>query len=276
MDDRGIEWMRKEVQSRLPFQLQDPRPYSFDNNSDPIGWTRNKHNDTWSYTLFIQNGRIKDIAGKDGDASSGYRLKSGLVAIAKHMESIGRGDFIFTANQNVMLAGIPSGKGGKDTVASLLAEYGIENTRMSGLRLNSMACVALPTCALALAESERYLPSLVGRLEESLEEAGLHSEAITIRMTGCPNGCARPFVAEIGLVGRSPGIYNLYLGAGHSGERLNKLYKEGADEETIVSSLAPLFKRFAVEKTAKEHFGDWCVRAGVVKATTAGRNFHDL
>ena len=180
-----------------------------------------------------------------------------------------------------MLANV-RGAAGRAALSALLDDFGIENRRHGGLRLNSMACVSMPTCGLGLAEAERYLPTLLTRLEGALEAAGLRDDAITIRMTGCPNGCARPFVAEIGLVGRSPGVYNLYVGAGHSGERLNKLLREGVDEEQIVDALAPLFSRYAKERRAPlgaeggECFGDWVVRAGVVKATIQGRDFHDV
>jgi sulfite reductase (NADPH) hemoprotein beta-component len=264
IDDRGIDWFRSEVERRVGFALEPARPFAFRNNADRLGWTRNAADGAWSYTFFVQNGRIKDTGA--------YRLKSGLKAIASSLRG---GEFRFTANQNVMVAGVSDGAD-KAQLAALLAEYGVENTNMSGLRLNSMACVALPTCALALAESERYLPSLIDKLDVAVDEAGLHDAAITIRMTGCPNGCARPFVAEIGFVGRSPGIYNVYLGAGHSGERLNKLFREGLDEEQIVAELSPLIRRYAKERNEGEPFGDYVIRAGVVKATVSGRTFHDL
>ena len=138
-----------------------------------------------------------------------------------------------------------------------------------------MACVALPTCGLALAESERYLPDLVTRLEDELERFGLREDEITIRMTGCPNGCARPYVSEIGLVGRTPGIYNLYLGGAHQGVRLNKLHRRDVDGDAIVAALSPLFESYAKQRSCGERFGDYVIRAGVVKETTAGLNFHE-
>lgn len=264
IDDRGIEWFRTEVEQRIGIKLEPTRPYAFKNNADRLGWIQSNEG-TWGYTLFIQNGRIKD----DGN----YRLKTGLKSIAEKFPD--GAEFRFTSNQNLMLAKIQEKD--KAFLDSLFVEYGIENRQATGLRLNSMACVALPTCGLALAESERYLPSLISKLDTVLEENGLHDDAITIRMTGCPNGCARPFVAEIGFVGRSPGIYNLYLGAGHSGERLNKLYKEGLDETQILQELQPIIKRYALERTGKEeHFGDWVIRAGIIKPTLSGRTFHEL
>jgi sulfite reductase (NADPH) hemoprotein beta-component len=137
-----------------------------------------------------------------------------------------------------------------------------------------MACVALPTCGLALAESERYLPDLVTALEEAILRAGLRDDEIVIRMTGCPNGCARPYLAEIGLVGRAPGKYNLYLGAAFDGSRLNKLYRQDVGHDEIVAALAPLIERYARERDAGERFGDFVIRKGYVAPTTSGRDFH--
>jgi sulfite reductase (NADPH) hemoprotein beta-component len=125
-----------------------------------------------------------------------------------------------------------------------------------------------------MAESERYLPSLVDRIDRLLDSHGLRDEAITIRMTGCANGCARPYIAEIGLVGKGPGRYNLYLGAGFAGDRLNKLYRDNANEEEILSSLDPLFARYAAEREQGERFGDFSVRIGTVAAVNAGKEFH--
>lgn len=261
VDDRGIPWLRDQVSSRVGFALQPPRAFRFTSNGDTLGWTLGTAG-TCNYTLFIQNGRVKD--------EEGYTLKSGIRAFA----ALGVGEVRFTPNQNVILAKIPLSA--KSDVDALLTAHGLHNRRYSGLRLNSMACVALPTCGLSLAEAERYLPTLLDKLDAELDAAGLRDDAIVIRMTGCPNGCARPYVAEVGLVGRSPGIYNLYLGAGFSGERLNKLYREDVGEEAIVGALRPLFKRYAVERTDGEHFGDFVVRVGVVKPTLSGRTFHEL
>jgi len=159
-------------------------------------------------------------------------------------------------------------------VEALLAEYGLE-TPVGGLRRNAMACVALPTCGLALAESERYLPELITRLEDELDRHGLREDEISIRMTGCPNGCARPYMSEIGLVGRSPGLYNLYLGGAHEGTRLSKLYRRDVDDDGIVSALAPLFAAYATGRKSNEHFGDFVIRAGYVQRTVNGLDFHE-
>jgi len=214
----------------------------------------------WHYTMFIQNGRIKDLPD--------YPLRTGLREIAK----VHKGDLRFTANQNIIISNVEEQD--KDAVEALMAKYKIANKRHTALRLNSMACVALPTCGLAFAESERYLPSLVSLIDEELINQGLQEDAITIRMTGCPNGCARPYVAEIALVGKAPGIYNLYLGGGFAGQRLNKLYKEAANEAEIVEALRPLIQRYSKERNPGEHFGDFVIRIGIVKEVTAGSLFH--
>ena len=177
-----------------------------------------------------------------------------------------------TGNQNLIIANVTAKAKGK--IEAVLKEHGITPFASSGLRRNSMACVALPTCGLALAESERYLPDVITALEDVLDKAGLRDDDIVIRMTGCPNGCARPYLAEIGLVGRNPGLYNLYLGAAFDGSRLNKLYAEDVDEARMMGLLEPMLKRYAKEREEGEHFGDFVIRAGYVRPTTAGNQFH--
>jgi len=261
IDDRGLDWFRSEVEDRLGYKLESPKEFKFDHNGDRYGWIKDDR-DNYHLTLYIPNGRVHD----DGD----WRMMSGLREIAK----IHKGDFRLTANQNLIIGSIPPDQ--KALVEKLLVEYGIDKTiEASGLRLNSMACVALPTCGLALAESERYLPDLVGELEEVLEEAGLRHDAITIRMTGCPNGCARPYIAEIAFVGRGPGKYNLYLGGGHHGERLNKLYKDSIKAEDVKETLRPIINDYAKHREEGEHFGDFVIRKNYVAATTHGRDFHE-
>mgnify|MGYP003628735538 CR=1 FL=1 len=175
--------------------------------------------------------------------------------------------------QNLIIGGVPADAQPK--IDAILKEYGLDqNNQGSALRLNSMACVALPTCGLALAESERYLPDLVSQLDTLVEDAGLREDAITIRMTGCPNGCARPYLAEIAMVGRAPGKYNLYLGGGFVGNRLNKLYKESVKSEDLAPLLQPMIESYAKEREAGERFGDFVIRKGIIKETTAGANFH--
>jgi sulfite reductase (NADPH) hemoprotein beta-component len=260
IDDRGLDWLRSEIERRLGWQLEKPRPFAFVGNGDVYGWQRSTDG-LWHYTLFIQNGRILDAGDR--------RLMAGLRKIA----AAHKGDFRLTPNQNLIISNISDDD--REQITELLREFGIENSQQaSPLRLHSMACVAFPTCGLAMAESERYLPSLIDRIDERLEVHGLRDEAMTIRMTGCPNGCARPYIAEIGLVGKGPGQYNLYLGAGFAGDRLNKLYRENIDEEEILAALDPLFARYAGERNKGEHFGDFAVRIGAVAEVGAGKEFH--
>jgi len=258
VEDRGIDWFRAEVERRLGYPLEAPRPFAFAHTGDRYGWVRD-HEGDWHYTLFVQNGRVLDRPGRP--------MRTGLAEIAK----LHRGDFRLTANQNLMIARVRPRA--KRRIEQLLAQYGLDNDA-SGLRLNAMACVALPTCGLAVAESERYLPDLVTALEDVIERAGLRDDEIVIRMTGCPNGCARPYLAEIGLVGRGPGKYNLYLGAAFDGSRLNKLYRRDVGHDEIVAALTPLIERYARERDAGERFGDFVIRKGYVVPTTSGRDFH--
>jgi len=261
IDDRGLDWFRSEVERRLGWQLGEPRPFAFVGNGDVYGWQQSTDG-RWHYTLFVQNGRIEDRDDR--------LLLSGLRKVA----AMHTGDFRLTPNQNLIISNVEHGD--REHIADLLRQFGIENKQQATpLRLHSMACVAFPTCGLAMAESERYLPSLIDRIDEMLNEYGLRNEAITIRMTGCANGCARPYIAEIGLVGKGPGHYNLYLGAGFAGDRLNKLYRENIDEEEILSTLDPLFARYAGERMDGERFGDFAIRIGIVAEVTVGRNFHN-
>lgn len=260
IDDRGLGWFRQEVERRMGGPLGEPRAYSFVGNGDVYGWVQDD-TQLWHYSLFVENGRIADRGER--------RLKSGLRAIA----AAHTGTFRLTPNQNLIISDIAQTD--KDALAELIREFGMENSEhATPLRLHSLACVALPTCALAMAESERYLPTLIDRLDAVLAANDLANDAITIRMTGCPNGCARPYIAEIGLVGKGPGRYNLYLGAGFAGDRLNSLYLENADESEILDALAPLLARYASEREDGERFGDFTVRVGIVRKISAGRFFH--
>jgi len=259
VEDMGLDAFRAEVEKRLGYKLETPRKAVFEHTGDRYGWVKD-HAGKWHLTLFIQNGRIGD--------TEEVKMLTGLREIAK----IHKGDFRLTANQNVIIASI--GARQKKTIQALIDQYGLD-TPVSGLRRNAMACVALPTCALALAESERYLPELVSALEGVLSQAGLAETDIVIRMTGCPNGCARPFLAEIGLVGRAPGVYNLYLGAAFDGSRLNKLYREDVDHDAILKALTPLLERYAEDRNDGERFGDFVIRQGIIKASGNGRDFHE-
>ncbi len=260
IDDRGLDWFRSEVESRLGYQLGAPRAFHFDDNGDRYGWVEDANGNS-HLTLFIQNGRVRDT----GDLP----YLTGLREIAR----IHTGDFRLTANQNLIVANVTPEQ--RPKIEALLAQHKIsDHHNKSGLRLNSMACVALPTCGLSLAESERYLPDLVTALEDVIEAAGLRHDAITIRMTGCPNGCARPYIAEIGFVGRAPGKYNIYLGGGFTGNRLNKLYRNSVKAEEIVETLKPIIEQYARERNEGERFGDFVIRAGIIAETTHGRDFH--
>ena len=259
IEDRGLPWFRAEVERRLGYPLEDPRPMTFTRTGDYYGW-REDDAGNWHYTLFIENGRIKDTPERP--------MRTGLRRIAE----IHKGDFRLTSNQNLMIASVK--KRDRKQIDTLLKQHGLHNEGLSGLRRNAMACVALPTCGLALSESERYLPTLIDALDDILDEAGLRQDEIVIRMTGCPNGCARPYLAEIGLVGRGPGTYNLYLGAAFDGTRLNKLYRQDVGHDAILDALRPLFQSYAKERLDGERFGDFVIRQGVVAATRKGPDFH--
>jgi sulfite reductase (NADPH) hemoprotein beta-component len=260
VDDHGPEWILAKLNEYLGYELGPVRDFKFEDNGDRYGWVEGV-NGKWNLTLFIQGGRVLDTPS--------YPMRTGLREIAK----IHDGDFRLTANQNLMIANISAEN--RPEIEKLLEQYGIKDSHLeSALRLNSLACVALPTCALSLAESERYLPSLLTELEEVIEESGLRHDAITIRMTGCPNGCARPYISEIGFVGRSPGCYNVYLGGGFAGQRLSKIYRENFPGTEIKDLLAPIIRRYAKERETGERFGDFCLRAGYVAATEQGKDFH--
>jgi len=260
VDDHGPEWFLEKLNEYLGYKLGPVREFKFEDNGDRYGWVEGV-NGKFNLTLFIQGGRVLDTPS--------YPMRTGLREIAK----IHDGDFRLTANQNLMIANVSKEK--RPEIEKLLEQYGIKDSHLkSGLRLNSLACVALPTCALSLAEAERYLPELLTELEEVIEEAGLRHDAITIRMTGCPNGCARPYISEIGFVGRSPGCYNVYLGGGFAGQRLSKMYRENFPGNEVKSLLGPIIKHYAKERNEGERFGDFCIRAGYVSATEQGKDFH--
>ncbi len=260
----GIDAFKAEVEKRLGYKLGKPKPFTFASMGDPIGWRQTldgKATDKkWHLTLFIENGRVKDTPT--------MKLRKALREIAE----LGGVAFVVTSNQNLILANVAAAA--KPKIESILKTHNVAIATSSGMRRNSMACVALPTCGLALAESERFLPELITDLEETLEAAGLRDDEIVVRMTGCPNGCARPYLAEIGFVGRNPGLYNLYLGAAFDGTRLSKLYAQDVDRAKILKLLDPMIKRYAKERRPGEHFGDFVVRVGIIKATPAGNKFH--
>ena len=251
IDDHAPGWFKAEVERRAGFAFAPAHAFHFEHNGDRFGWTEGEDGQS-HLTLRIEAGRIAD---RDGAP----QLK-GLREIAR----VHRGEFRLTPNQNLIVANVaPTARAQID---ALVAAHGLDGYRTaSPLRLNALACVALPTCALAMAEAERYLPELLGKVEALLERHGLSDAPIHLRVSGCPNGCSRPYLGEIALVGKAPGRYNLMLGADARGQRLNVLHRENVDEAQILATLDPLFARYADEREAREGFGDFLLRSGVVK-----------
>ena len=260
IDDMGVDVFRGKVEELLGYRFEDPRPFEFKSNVDTFGWQKDEFGIN-HFTFFIENGRVEDTAD--------FPMKTGLREIAK----VHKGEFRLTGNQHLCLSGVADND--LDTIKAMMKQYKLDNLQFSGLRLSSSACVAFPTCGLAMAESERYLPELISKLETCLEENGLRQDSIVMRMTGCPNGCARPWVAEVAFVGKAYGAYNMYLGGGYHGQRLNKLYRSSIGEEEILSIMKPLLKRYALERQDGERFGDFAIRIGMIKPTTEGKTFHD-
>lgn len=261
LETHGVEKFKSEVEKRSGITFAAPGAYEFTERGDRIGWVKGI-DDKWHLTVFIENGRILDFIGKP--------LKSGLVKIAK----VHQGTFRMTANQNLIIASVPEAQ--KETIEALARECGLIDDSTTDQRKYSMACVALPTCPLAMAEAERYLPGLTDDVEALLTKHGIAKDKIILRVTGCPNGCGRSMLAEIGLIGKAPGRYNLYLGGNTNGTRLPKMYKENIDEATIVATLDDLIGRWARERNQNECFGDFSIRTGIVaEVIIASRDFHD-
>lgn len=260
VDRLGLETVKEELANRLGWSLDEAKSYHFDHNGDRYGWEKGVKG-KWHFTLFVQGGRIADFED--------YKLMTGLREIAK----VHSGDFRLTANQNLIIANVSTQK--KKQISDLIEQYGLtDGKHYSALRRSSLACVSLPTCGLAMAEAERYLPVLLEKIEAIVDENGLRDKEITIRMTGCPNGCARPALGEIAFIGKAPGKYNMYLGAAFDGSRLSKMYRENISEEEILNELRVLLPRYAKEREEGEHFGDFVIRAGVIESVTDGTNFH--
>lgn len=245
--ERGVDWTRTEIEKRAGFKLEPARHYEFTTTGDTYGWQK-ALDGTWFLTLFVESGRVKDAGA--------LRQKTALRRVA---EKFGNIEFRLSANQNVILANVAESD--KAAVNALLAEHGVKTqNQTSVLHAAAMACPALPTCGLALAESERMLPGILDRIEKLCAEVGLAGEEIIIRSTGCPNGCARPYMAEIAFVGKAPGRYQLWLGGNTSGTRLNKLFKDVVKEPDVETELRPILSRYAQERNKGERFGDWCAR----------------
>jgi len=260
IDRLGLEKFTEEFHHRLGYHLQEAKSYTFESNGDAYGWIQGVDKN-WHFTLFVEGGRVKD--------TESVLLKTALLRIAE----IHQGDFRLTGNQNLIIANVPPDK--KKQIETILRKNKILPDKvLTGLRQSSLACVALNTCSLAFAEAERYLPSLIDKLDEIVIANGIAKEPIVVRMTGCPNGCARPYLGEIGFVGKAPGRYNLYLGAGFSGDRLNKLYRENINEEEILAALTPVLEDYAKTRQSGERFGNFVIRKAYVKETKEGLDFH--
>jgi sulfite reductase (NADPH) hemoprotein beta-component len=256
IDDKGLDWIKAEIEKNMGASFEEARPFEFTSNGDSFGWNTTpdgRHH----RTIFVQSGR----------------LTLPLLNAMKELASVHKGTFRLTPNQNLIVAGVEEEE--KASIDSILHAHGLSEEGVSTLRKNAIACVALPTCGLAMAESERYLPDLLTKIEEIVARHGLGDEAITIRTSGCPNGCSRPYIAEIALTGRAPGKYNLYLGGGFHGQRLNRMIRENVGEPAILEVLDDALGRFAREHEPGERFGDFCIRAEIVREVTEGRFFND-
>lgn len=264
IDDMGVEVYKQKTEELIGKKFEPEQPYEIKSNIDYFGWVKDEKGLN-HFTAFIQNGRVADTVD--------LPQKTGLLKVADLLQKHNSGHFRVTGNQHALISDIKDEH--LDEVKKVLKDYKLDNTSFSGLRTSSAACVALPTCGLAMAESERYLPVLITKIEDILEEYGLRHDSIVMRMTGCPNGCSRPWLAEIALIGKAPGTYNLMLGGGYHGQRLNKLYRASIKEEEILSILKPLFKRWALDREDGEHFGDFLIRSGVINPTLEGKYFHD-
>ncbi|MGH7707700.1 MAG: NADPH-dependent assimilatory sulfite reductase hemoprotein subunit [Vulcanimicrobiaceae bacterium] len=248
IEERGIAWFRAEVELRLGWALDEPHPVAFSELNDHLGW-HEQADGNWFLGIFVQNGRVRD----DGPA----RVRSGLNHVIRRF---GPGVRI-TGQQNILLTDILAAD--RAAVEASLREHGIvADPNELGVRRYSMACPAAPTCGLAVAESERALPTVMDRLEAELERLGLADERLSVRMTGCPNGCARPYMGDVGLVGRSAGLYDLFLGGDWANTRLNAQFATGVKFDEIVPTLRPLLERWNAERSAGETFGDWVHRIG--------------
>jgi sulfite reductase (NADPH) hemoprotein beta-component len=246
LEERGVDWFRDEVEERAGIKLEPARPFRFTRQGDLLGW-HTESNGNLFLGLFVENGRIQDV--------DGYRLKTGLRQVIERFSPEVR----LTPTQNILLVNLRPGD--RAELEKLLADHGVLTSNpFSPTRLASMACPALPTCGLALAESERALPGVISRVETLLAEMGLETEELIIRMTGCPNGCARPYTAEIALVGKSPNKYQLYLGGSEASTRLNRLYLDSVHGEEIIPELRKVLEHFRRDRLPSERFGDFCSR----------------
>lgn len=246
--ERGVDFIRAEVNQRAHLLLAPAREYKFTTMGDLYGWHKAVDGSNF-LTLFVETGRVKD--------TDGHELKTALRHVAEKFPKI---EFRLSANQNVILANVADND--QAVITAILKKHGVKTeSQASVLHAASMACPALPTCGLALAESERYLPGLIDRIEKLCAEVGLAGEEIIIRCTGCPNGCARPYMAEISFVGKAPGRYQICLGGNSAGTRLNRNWRDVVKDPEIETELRPVLEQYARERNPGERFGDWCDRA---------------
>jgi len=257
IDARGLDWFVGEITRRQGFALEPARPFEFTSIGDRFGWVEG-HDGRWHLTLRIEAGRVADTGAA--------QQLTGLREIAR----VHRGDFRLTPNQNLVIANVEPAS--RQFIDALVVRYGLDaHARTAPVRRDALACVALPTCPLAMAEAERYLPAFGRSVERLLAVHGLRDEPLSVRITGCPNGCARPYLAEVALVGKAPGRYNLHLGGDGRGQRLNVLYLENIDEPAILAALDAAFARWSAERHPGERFGDFAWRVGLVGAQSPGR-----
>ncbi|GAA5132654.1 assimilatory sulfite reductase (NADPH) hemoprotein subunit [Thalassotalea piscium] len=261
LDRVGSDVFKQEVEKRAGSKFEPSRPYEFTERGDRIGWSQGI-DDKHYLALFIENGRIIDRPNQP--------LKTGMAELAK----VHQGDFRITANQNLIVAGVPTSQ--KAEIEAIAIKYGLMDMSVSEQRKNSMACVAFPTCPLAMAEAERYLPTLVTDVEGILTKHNISNESIILRVTGCPNGCGRAMLAEIGLVGKGPGKYNMHLGGNLAGTRVPKMYKENLDEQSVLFEIDHLVERWVAERNSSEAFGDYVIRSGIIaEVKVSKQDFYD-
>lgn len=244
----GLENFKKEIEKRSGITFKPTYDYKFTHRGDKFGWIQG-FDKKWHLTLFIENGRILN--------SSTSKIKNGILEIAK----IHTGDFRITANQNLIIANVTENC--KEKINCLAVKYGLIN-KITKQRQNSMACVSFPTCPLAMAEAERFLPNFITKIEVLLNKYNIKNDYIIIRVSGCPNGCARALLAEVGLIGKALGRYNLYIGGNKIGTRIPRMYSENITEKEILIILEDLIKQWSLEKRKKEGFGDFTIRKKIV------------
>jgi sulfite reductase (NADPH) hemoprotein beta-component len=256
IEDRGLVWFKAEVEARSGVNFTSAKTVEFHHSGDQFGWMRADH-DEWSLGLRIVAGRIDDVADR--------QIRLGLRRLAEHLLNAGaEAQFRLTPNQNLLIAGVPNFQ--RDSVNDIATQFGLtEHNNAQSVLLHAMACVALPTCGLAMAEAERYLPEFARKLQALWHRCGLAQTPLQLRISGCPNGCSRPYACELALVGKAPGRYNVFIGGSHVGTRLNQLYKENLSEPDILQTLETLFIDYARQRTEAERFGDYCARAVIIK-----------